>query len=545
VSKKTNDTVYINGNNVLNTLNKNNFFQGAFIPDITLGVGIKKGYFMVGVRENISINVSAPYDIFEFLIKGNATAAKIGQEQKIGDFRISAMHYREYFASGSYQILPKWQVGLRLKYLVGFENISTQKSDISITTDPNTYAMTLKGQYQINSSGLTKNHLDKYENSPFFHTQNTGFGIDLGAIYQHSDKLKLSASINELGFISWKENNKTIKNKNANNSYTFEGIDLYNLSSNNNRNYIDNLVDSIRQRFDFEETSNTQSYSTSLNTRMMLAGAYKPIKNIEVGGVLGVQVLNNILLPSISAFSRFDVFKILQLQVNYQVNQTSFTNFGLGLAANLGPIQYYLMSDNALGTSFAPLNTKNITVRTGINVQWSYGKDKKPNFKNKKKVVEADIWGDTIRIGSSKLDKNLDTIAKTINDTAVFENNQNINIAKKEVVNFNADPQFLIFENNKTEINPSYYPILNSYLDSLSNQPDKKLVAYVYSSNSNIEENPKIGFLRTQVISNYFKEKGMVSQRIYLIIRNGRMPELSSSEVLLKEFENCVEFKMK
>jgi outer membrane protein OmpA-like peptidoglycan-associated protein len=545
VSKKTNDTVYINGNNILNNLNQNNFFQGGFIPDITLGVGIKKGYFMVGVRENVSINVSAPYDIFEFLIKGNATAAKIGQEQKIGDFRISAMHYREYFASGSYQILPKWQVGLRLKYLVGFENISTQKSDISITTDPNTYAMTLKGQYQINSSGLTKNHLDKYENSPFFHTQNTGFGVDLGAIYQHSDKLKLSASVNDLGFISWKENNKTIKNKNANNSYTFEGIDLYNLSSNNNSNYIDNLVDSIRERFDFEETSNTQSYSTGLNTRMMLTGAYKPIKNIEVGGVLGMQVLNNVLLPSISAFSRFDVFKILQLQVNYQVNQTSFTNLGLGLAANLGPIQYYLMSDNALGSSFAPLSTKNVNVRTGINVQWSYGKDKKPNFKNKKKVVEEEIKGDTIRIGSSKLDKNVDTNSKIKKDSTIFESNQKVNVSKKEAVNINPESRFVIFENNKSEINPLYYPVLNSYLDSLTNQPTKKLVAYVYSSNANIEENPKIGFLRNQAVSNYYKEKGMELQRVYLIIRNGKLPDLGVSEKFVKELENCVEFQMK
>jgi outer membrane protein OmpA-like peptidoglycan-associated protein len=203
------------------------------------------------------------------------------------------------------------------------------------------------------------------------------------------------------------------------------------------------------------------------------------------------------------------------------------------------------MSDNALGTSFAPLNTKNINVRTGINVQWSYGKDKKPNFKNKKKVVEEEIKGDTIRIVSSKLDKNVDTNSKIKKYSAIFESSQNVKVSKNEVLNINPESRFVIFENNKSDINPSYYPILNSYVDSLSSQPTKKLIAYVYSSNSNIEENPKIGFLRTQVISNYFKEKGMVSQRIYLIIRNGRMPELSSSEVLLKEFENCVEFKMK
>lgn len=545
VSKKTNDTVYINGNNILNNLNRNNFFQGAFIPDLTLGVGIKKGYFMIGVRESVSVNVSAPYDIFEFLIKGNANSAQIGQEQKIGDFRISAMHYREYFASGSYQILPKWHVGLRLKYLIGFENISTQKSDISISTDPNTYAMTLRGQYQINSSGLTKNHLDKYENNPFFHTQNTGFGIDLGAIYQHSDKLKLSASINDLGFISWKENNKTIKNKNENNSYTFEGIDLYNLSSNNNSNYLDNLVDSIRERFDFEETSSNQSYSTGLNTRMMLAGAYKPIKNIELGGVLGIQVLNNVLLPSISAFSRFDVFKILQLQVNYQINQTSFTNLGLGLAANLGPIQYYLMSDNALGSALAPLNTKNVNIRTGINLQWSYGKDKKPNFNKKPKDIKNEKQVDSTINDSLAINKKIDTVAKIKKDTVILEQKQNTKIETKEYISLTAEDRFVVFENNKSEINPSYFPILNSYLDSLSKQPDKKLVAYIYSSNSNIEVNPKIGFLRNQTIVNYYKENGIESQRLYIIIRNGKTPDWSSAVKYRKELENCVEFLMK
>jgi hypothetical protein len=112
---------------------------------------------------------------------------------------------------------------------------------------------------------------------------------------------------------------------------------------------------------------------------------------------------------------------------------------------------------------------------------------------------------------------------------------QIFSIFKENTDNYNYNTEYKNYHNNRIEHiigNRTFYiNLLGDYID--------------LDSNSNIEENPKIGFLRTQVISNYFKEKGMVSQRIYLIIRNGRMPELSSSEVLLKEFENCVEFKMK
>jgi hypothetical protein len=390
VSKKTNDTVYLDAKNILNNLKDNNLFQSGIIPSFTIGFGVKKGYFMAGLKENILGNVSFPKDLFQILIKGNGDENSLGKVLNIGNFNINAMHYREYFIGGSYQIKPKWSVGLRLKYLVGLENVYTQKSNISITTDSSTYKYTLVGDYALRTSGLTQSHLDKYKESPFFSTSNTGFGVDAGAIYQYNKKIKFSAAVNDLGFISWKENNKIIQNKNSNITYEFSGLDLYNLASNNTSNYLENILDSIKDRFDFKDTATTENYTTWLNSRIILGGQYELTKQIKVGGLFATEFSNGIVLPSLSIFGQFDIYKIIQVQLNYQINRNSNTNLGLGTAINLGPLQYFIASDNIIGTAFSPLNSKNISIRTGINFQWSYGKDKSIPLKELKKINPID-----------------------------------------------------------------------------------------------------------------------------------------------------------
>jgi hypothetical protein len=121
-----------------------------------------------------------------------------------------------------------------------------------------------------------------------------------------------------------------------------------------------------------------------------LGGQYEITKQIKVGGLFATEFSNGIVLPSLSIFGQFDIYKIIQVQLNYQINRNSNTNLGLGTAINLGPLQYFIASDNIIGTAFSPLNSKNISIRTGINFQWSYGKDKSIPLKELKKINPID-----------------------------------------------------------------------------------------------------------------------------------------------------------
>jgi hypothetical protein len=54
-------------------------------------------------------------------------------------------------------------------------------------------------------------------------TKNMGFGLDIGATYNISEKIMVSAALTDLGFIKWKTD---VTNLQAKGRFEFSGIDL-------------------------------------------------------------------------------------------------------------------------------------------------------------------------------------------------------------------------------------------------------------------------------------------------------------------------------
>jgi hypothetical protein len=520
ISKKTNDTVYINGGNLISKLGANNHFNASLIPDFSLGFGIKKGYFTFGMKENIVMNLSVPKDVVEFLINGNGQPNTIGTFQNIGNFQLNGMHYREIFLGGSYPINPKWGVGGRLKYLIGYENIQTVKSELSIMTDPNDYSMSMKSNYLINTSGLNSNYMDKYNNGIFASSGNSGFGIDLGANYKLNDQFSFSGSIIDLGFISWSDKNKIMRSKNENATYQYSGIDLYNLSSNNQSTYIDVLLDSVRKKFDLEEVANTQSYSTSLFTKLYLGGTYKLNKKFDIGALSSFTLVNGAVLPALSMFAKTNLYKIAQLQLSYQINQNSFANLGMGFAINLGPIQYYLVSDNIVGTAFSPLSSKNVSIRTGINFQWSYGKTKEPNFTmdTSKKIAKSNAI-------AIDMDRDKDSVVDSL-DFCIDIPGSKMNKGCPEGADISrlSNNEILIFEPNSEVLYPTSIHSYNMILQKLNDSPATRLFIQIRSLGSELEKNERIGLTRLKTIMNKLTESGIAISRLNIINKNTSDP---------------------
>ena len=57
--------------------------------------------------------------------------------------------------------------------------------------------------------------------------------------------------------------------------------------------------------------------------------------------------------------------RVLSASVSYTAMRGNFTNLGAGLAINGGPEQFYIVSDNIIGTATG--NVKNLSVRFGWN----------------------------------------------------------------------------------------------------------------------------------------------------------------------------------
>lgn len=548
VEKKINDTLYINAQRLLSNLNTNNHFQLAVSPDISFGFSLTKGYFQAGVRENISFNFSAPKDFFQFLIEGNGQASTLGQFQNIGNFKINGTHYREFFVGGSYQINPKWSFGLRVKYLVGYENIKTVKSDIAIKTDPSTYTITMKGDYEVLTSGLDSNLGDKYKSTSFFSSGNSGFGLDAGAHYKFNDKIKFSASIIDLGFITWNENNKITKNKNPSATYEFSGIDLYNVVSNSQNNYLQNILDTMQKTFDFEETRTTNSYTSSLYSKIYLGADYQVSKRINIGAMSAFQLVNSALLPSLSVYGRANIFKVAQAQLNYQINQNSLANLGLGLALNLGPIQYYFTSDNILGSAFSPLSSKNISLRTGLNIQWSYGKEKEMLFKSKTLDIQTSqiipsLPAEKVDIYFNDSDKDLvnDTLDQCPDVVGITNNGCPESSFFPEIENGS------VYIFNKDLANFSYYynQKFNQLISKLNSETNLRASIQIHSSKEELDANPDIGKRRTKFLMDKLIESGIELSRVIIITHNYIVAVTKENNDFDKMMLRCAEVTLK
>lgn len=406
--KHSGDSLYVDYDNMLGKLAENNYFSVAVQPDLlSFGFRIKeKNYFSFNATEKVQFRFRYPKNFMEFIWKGNG--GLLGEEVNL-NFGVNATHYREYAIGYSREIDEKLTVGGKVKYLYGMENVWTEKSDISLTTDANTYAITAKSNVKINTSGVDT--AIGPEDGPIgdylFKKKNRGLGIDLGGVYKYNEKLTFSASLIDLGFIKWKDAVSNYQSHDPNASYTYEGMDLNQMLNDSSDNKFETMIDSLAKTFKIDTVHN--SYKTNLSTQIYLGGNYNITEKINAGVLFYSQIFDKSIHPGVALSYNQKVGRWLNFSVSYSIYNRSYNNVGLGLALGNGPVQFYIVSDNVLGAIF-PQNTKNLHLNFGLNL--SFGKRGKDTDKD----GVADKKDDCVDIAGLKElngcpDKDLDGIA--------------------------------------------------------------------------------------------------------------------------------------
>ncbi len=369
------DSLVVDFANALSKLNaKNNLLFQNNIELFTAGFKIKKNYFHLGVREQIMTQLNYPKGFFQFLWEGNAPSA--GEELQFG-FALNMMHYREFSLGYSRQVTEKLQVGGQFKLLKGMSNIHTELSDISILTNPDSaYDITLSSSILINSSGLFSSDTSTSLPYNISGKGNSGFAIDLGATYQLNDNIQLSASVINLGSISWTHHVKNFASSQEKTSYTYNGLPLGVFFDGDSAfdKAIEQLTDSIEALLQFDTTSN--SYKTSLPTEIRFGGEYKITENQRAGGVLLLRPYQQTMLSGVSLYFSSKVGKWLHASVSYNYFNNAWTNIGVGFRINGGAFQFHALTDNVLGIML-PQHAKFVNVRTGFNFTFGGGPKKK------------------------------------------------------------------------------------------------------------------------------------------------------------------------
>lgn len=365
IRHREDDSLYVDYANVISKLKKNNYLSLALQEDIlSFGIAVEKNYFSLNISEKANVRFRYPKNFLEFLWKGNG--AFLDKEVNI-NFGLDFTHYREYAIGAARQINDKLSLGLKLKYLYGMENFYTKRTDISLMTAADDFAITAKGNIELNSSGLNDSSHFSFADYAF-KRRNNGFGVDLGFEYKANEKFTLSASLLDMGFIKWnyQPNNYVSHDRNAH--FTFKGFDLnqvINSDSSSTKNIGKILGDSLSKIFKIDTLH--QSYKTKLSTQFYFSSNYNFTEVSSAGVMLYGQFFDKSIHPGIAFSYNHKFLDRINLSASYSMYNRSYTNIGLGAAISGGPVQFYIVSDNVLGMIF-PQNAKNLHLHFGINL---------------------------------------------------------------------------------------------------------------------------------------------------------------------------------
>ena len=383
------DSLALDYDNMLSKLSENNYLSTAIQPDLlSFGFRVKKNYISFNATAKTGFSFRYPKNFMELIWKGNG--GLLGEEVNL-NFGVNAFAYAEYGLGFAREINDKLTVGVKVKYLSGIANLWTEKTDISLTTDPNTYAITAKSDIKVNATYDTAMFNNVNVGNILF-SKNKGWGLDLGGNYKVSEKFHLSASVVDLGFINWKQGVSNYQSKNPGGSFTFEGLDLNQIINDDDTtsNVGDVIADTLTKTFQIDTAHN--AYKTKLSTKIYIGGNYYLTEKINLGALLYGQFFDSKLHPGFTLSYNQRVGRWLNFSLSYSGYNRSYNNIGAGIALGNGPLQLYVVSDNVLGAIF-PQNTKNIHLNFGINLTFGKTRDKDKDGVSDKKDDCIDVAG--------------------------------------------------------------------------------------------------------------------------------------------------------
>lgn len=363
-----NDTSFIVPSKLLSNLSdKNLIYSGASVDIFHLRLKIRNGYYWIGIRNNLTMDMQYPKSLFSLILEGNKQY--IGKSLDLSNTRVDMSFYNEY-TFGMAKEYNQWVFGGRVSLLQGLSNVQFDPNKFNVNVDDDMYVHTAESDVRINTAGIPKNsdgdpsfdHVDgSYISDYFSNFKNKGMSLSLGATYNLDDKISFTAAFSDLGFISWKDSveNYTIKGKTD-----FAGLDMIKGWLYDESIDVDSLVDKATDDF-VRDTVHT-SYKTYLHPKFYLAANYNLTQRTTVG-FSASSVYNKKLYPAFTLGITQGVGRFLNLLATVSYNQKTFRNLGVGLVIKPGPFQIYMIADNVY-PAINPLYTTNVNFRVGVNL---------------------------------------------------------------------------------------------------------------------------------------------------------------------------------
>ncbi len=367
--KKINsDSLFLNFAPVINKNAGMNFATGYAENDV-LFMGFKTGktFISFGIKQLLLTRLSYSDDFIRLLWEGNTDEAN--RTLDLSNSNFDELHLMAYHLGIAFPAGQKINIGFRLNLLQGLSNIQFEKDALQFSTfndNDKVYRLLAKSDILVNTSQLAplgiSDSTQAYSFSNYFlDFHNLGFSLDAGIDIQLSERVKMNASILDLGSINWNYGTKSYSLTDDSIVFTGLAIDVI-----NDKNFLNTYIDSLKNLVNFKRFS--KNYSTSFPARMMLGLEYYSLdKTNRLSFLYSGRFLKNNFQWALT----FAYDKKLSKHVTYKLSYTYLKyaplNFGAGIVFDFKPFQFYVLTDNVFDAVF-PAKQRYFQLSFGINI---------------------------------------------------------------------------------------------------------------------------------------------------------------------------------
>jgi len=383
--------------------NRNSIEPQLSIQLFGLGFEVgKSGYIFLDINDRVEGNFVLPGDLFELGLTGNGSF--LGSRIDLSALRGSMKYYREAGLGYSRDISNKLRIGVKGKLLFGIAGASIVNNSLGITVNDD-YSHTLDADMKVNISAPLEVYMDgmnidsiAFDDARFESTsgiidfllgkKNTGLGLDIGATYDITDKITVSAAVTDIGFIKWK---KDITNIQAESQFKFSGLNISDVVDGTKTidELADEMLDSLKNSFIVSDKNDP--FTTWLPLGITLGGSYSLTEKVSLGLLSYSRIIGSQFRESLTLSANVNISNAFSTSLSYTAANHRFDNLGAGLAFRAGIFQFYLISDripvrwNKLiddgSKIILPASWNTINLRLGMNLAFGNRikkKDDKP-----------------------------------------------------------------------------------------------------------------------------------------------------------------------
>ena len=341
------------------------------------------GFNTIEFNVRQTLGVSLPYELMEF-------AKNIGNKSyTFDDISVGAQAYAELAFGHSHQVNKKLRVGAKAKVLLGIARgdmeIKGLKADLSSNDK---WTLSGNGTANVSMKGFTyKSETKEYQQEgrqPYTKVTDVdvdgagigGFGLafDLGGIYKLNDDWTFSASILDLGFISWSNNMEAVNNGTP---FVFDGFNDVAVTREDGGEKLSDKTDKLSDQFtDFihlKDNGDKGGRTAAIGATVNLGAEYTlPMyKKLKFGVLSSTRLRGNYSWTEGRLSANYSPLKWLNGGINCAVSNFAVS---MGWTLNIHPKGYnfFIGMDRLMGKvskQGIPLNS-NVNVAMGMSITW-------------------------------------------------------------------------------------------------------------------------------------------------------------------------------